>query len=272
MEEQVLRATVALAHADAVLVLMGAGMGVDSQLPTFRGSTAMTWTRTDTGQVMTYDQVCRGDFYAPGASAADRAQADLFWAVCRQAYECATPHQGYRLLFDKDAGLLARKPFFVLTTNLDSHCRRSGVPPAQLYEIHGSTRDKQCCAPGPVCNSLQPWNAQTCAGCQGPVRPHVFMFADAGFQDELHATERVAYDAFVRTYRERALTVLVIGAGHEVNTIDAELAFLRRTCARLTTVRIDPMVDANSKEDVHIEAGALQALTAMRQNSMEGRE
>jgi NAD-dependent SIR2 family protein deacetylase len=260
MNDSVAAAAKLLTRADAVLVLMGAGMGVDSQLATFRGSTAITWVRTDTGQHMTYDEICRGEFYTTtNANHADRIQADLFWEFCCQAYDDALPHEGYTILFDR---LLAHKPYFVLTTNLDSHCRRSGVPVSQLYEIHGSTRNKQCCAPGPNCNSLQPWDSKTCNGCAGSLRPHVFMFQDAGFQDELHAQERTAYNTFVTTHQKNTLVVLVIGAGHEVNTIDAELAFLRRTCSSLAIVRIDPAL-SDSSNQVHIQAGALQALEAI---------
>lgn len=82
------------------------------------------------------------------------------------------------------------------------------------------------------------------------------MFHDSGYTHEMEDAQREAYAAFVRTHAAGAVVALVIGAGSTVSTIDAEVAFLRRTCAQLKVVRVDPSA-GQAPIDVHVSDGAL---------------
>eukprot|EP01060_Flectonema_neradi_P003710 TRINITY_DN12412_c0_g1_i2.p1 TRINITY_DN12412_c0_g1~~TRINITY_DN12412_c0_g1_i2.p1 ORF type:complete len:323 (+),score=56.76 TRINITY_DN12412_c0_g1_i2:145-1113(+) len=130
----------------SLLVLAGAGMGVDSGIGTFRGSTAGIWP----------DQY---KYSLPLAPDGSRGLSQLnhkrwfgenpemawdFWRWCHTNYCNSTPHKGYEAVLS----LLKQKDGFVVTTNIDSHFTSSGIPFDRIRELHGIINRVKCSGDG----------------------------------------------------------------------------------------------------------------------------
>lgn len=131
-------AAAAVRSAQAVLVLSGAGMGVDSGLGTFRGASAGIWPPMQ-AMGLTLPAMSNPEWFQ-----SDPPLAWAFWAARFRAYTQATPHAGYATL----ARWGAARPlgFFSVTSNIDGHwLRTAGVREGRdLWEIHGALTHLQC--------------------------------------------------------------------------------------------------------------------------------
>lgn len=240
--------------AEAIIILTGAGMGVDSGLATFRGKHAKGWTHSVTGKDIDYYDICQGTMFDK-KDHPESNEAIKFWNECRNSYINAEPHKGYDILMK----WVSKKPYFVFTTNVDHHWARAGVPNNQLLEIHGSVDKMQCSQPrNNECLILQNWDGdKKCPSCQAKLRPNILMFNDRGYIDE-HQTElKKGYKQFIKDNQNKKIVLLVIGAGEAVPTISAEVKSLLRQIPNCTEIVINP---DNLSNRNGIATGALDGL------------
>lgn len=116
--------------ADTILVTAGAGLGVDSGLPDFRG---------DEGFYKAYPA-----FKPSGLSFINVANPEYlqshpsqfwwFYGHRFQIYAQAMPHKGYQIL----KKWIDRKDGFVFTSNVDGHFQKAGISAAKIVECHGA--------------------------------------------------------------------------------------------------------------------------------------
>jgi NAD-dependent SIR2 family protein deacetylase len=163
-------------QAHALLVTAGAGMGVDSGLPDFRG---------DAGFWRAYPPLQRvgvrfADMAQPSWFTSDPHLAWGFYGHRLRLYRTTAPHAGFRtlrhlsgefavwvrrflllfraglfslafpLLLSSICALSAEsRPggSFVFTSNVDGHFQRTGFNEARVIECHGSINHKQCTDP-----------------------------------------------------------------------------------------------------------------------------
>ena len=240
-------------EADAIIILCGAGMGVDSGLSTFRGANAKGWTHSVTGREVDYYDICQGYIFDEHDHA-DREEAVKFWKDCRNQYQKAVPHEGYEIIMKWVKDL----PYFVFTTNVDHHWSRVGVPENRLLEIHGSIDKLQCSKPrNNACLSLQDWTVNSCPSCGGKMRPNILMFNDRGYIDEHQYQIKKEYEKFIKDNCSKNVVLLTIGAGDAVPTISTEVNSLMRKISKITQIVINP--DKFSSTYV-ISKGALDGL------------
>jgi NAD-dependent SIR2 family protein deacetylase len=130
-----------LCGAQSLLICAGAGMGVDSGLPDFRGTQGF-WQAypalRDSG--IDFHEIAN-----PAAFASDPALAWGFYGHRLQLYRDTVPHAGFAILRD----LAARMPggAFVFTSNVDGQFQRAGFEEAQIVECHGAIDQLQCTLP-----------------------------------------------------------------------------------------------------------------------------
>jgi NAD-dependent SIR2 family protein deacetylase len=261
------RAAAALRAARAVVVTAGAGMGVDSGLPDFRG---------DRGFWKAYPP-----YEALGVSFVDAANPSHFdrdpefgWGFYghRAAlYRATAPHDGFRILrswidrFRLDA--------FVVTSNVDGHFQAAGFDDDQVLEVHGSIHHLQCCTPCgdavwpnredvPVDPAtMRAGRVPRCSRCGDVARPNILMFGDwAWIPDRTHLQRR-RFEAF-RDRIAGPLVVVECGAGTAIPTIrmtSEDLGTLPGACV----VRVNPREPSIPAPHVSIAAGALDALRAI---------
>ena len=263
MTEALDRAADLVRDADALLVCAGAGMGVDSGLPDFRGTSGF-WRAYPP-----YERLGLGfeELADPVHFAEDPALAWGFYGHRLHLYRGTTPHAGF--------GVLRAWGARVLTSNVDGQFQEAGFP--HVAEVHGSIHHLQCLAP---C-SPEIWSAAgvevridaamralkplpQCGHCGGLARPNILMFGDGGWLAERSRRQIVRYNAWLddATRGGGRLVVIEVGAGTAIPTvrIESERVVVRRGA---TLVRINPRDARVPALQVSLPTGAVEGLRAI---------
>lgn len=259
------RAARLIAEADGLLITAGAGLGVDSGLPDFRGREGF-W--------QAYPALARAriDFEEAACPDTFRRDARLGWGFYGHRlalYRRTVPHAGFAILQRWAAGLPAGA--FVFTSNVDGQFARAGFPANRLCEIHGSIHHLQCLEP--CCERI--WRADEvlpevdeehcrltselphCPRCGQLARPNILMFGDWGWVAERTRRQQERLEAWRREVER--LVVVELGAGTAIPTVRW---FGENQGVPL--IRINPTEpEVGSALAVGIRAGALAALTAI---------
>lgn len=261
------RAAEAIAHADAVLVTAGAGMGVDSGLPDFRGDEGF-WNAYPPYRQLGVSFV---QMATPTGFLTDPELAWGFYGHRRALYRATRPHPGHAVLsrWMDDAP----EGGFVVTSNVDGHFFEEDVDPEAIWEVHGTLRFDQCLT---ACGA-EPFGAgpdvhvdettmravgrlPACPACGGLARPNVLMFGDGGFDPVLTDAQERRFASYLADVAGGEIVVVEVGAGTTVPTIrQIGQHVVDRHGA--TLVRINPR-EAHGGT-IPVAAGALDAITAI---------
>lgn len=186
-----------LRAADSLLITAGAGMGIDSGLPDFRGPAGLWAAYPALGRA----RIDFTEIANPAAFVRDPRLAWGFYGHRLALYRRTEPHGGFRELLEL-AGRM-RHGAFVFTSNVDGQFAKAGFPAGRICEIHGSIHHLQC-ADG--CGE-QIWPADgfipeidrdacrlinalpTCPHCSALARPNILMFGDWGWVDRRSAVQ-----------------------------------------------------------------------------------
>ena len=261
------RAAEAIGRARSLLVTAGAGMGVDSGLPDFRGPEGFWKAYPMFRQAgLRFEQLANPRWFRT-----DPALAWGFYGHRLNLYRATRPHEGFAILARWAEGKPSGAAVF--TSNVDGHFQAAGFPETRVTECHGSIHWLQCadgCGTPPwpahgvtvtvdpaTCRAEAPLPA--CRACGRVARPNILMFGDWGWDGQRTEEQEERLDAFLATART-PLVVVELGAGQAVPTVRL---FSERTAAArgATLVRInsrDPQVPR--KADVSISAGAAATL------------
>jgi len=224
--DPILRAVKLLSSADGLLITAGAGMGVDSGLPDFRGNEGF-WKA--------YPALAHAsiDFQAianPAAFDADPKRAWGFYGHRLALYRRTVPHEGFQLLLTMARRL--PRGAFVVTSNVDGQFQKAGFAEERILEIHGSIHHLQCC--GPCRETVWPasfvepetdderceWRGSAlprCVYCDGLARPNILMFDDLAWLDRRSEKQRERFDAWA--HKVTAPVVIELGAGVDLPSI-----------------------------------------------------
>jgi NAD-dependent SIR2 family protein deacetylase len=259
-----------IADADALLVAAGAGMGVDSGLPDFRGDQGF-WKAYPPFEALglRFQQVAN-----PRWLRTDPHLAWGFYGHRLQLYARTNPHAGFGLLRawseSKPGGV------FVLTSNVDGQFERAGFDPERVYEVHGSIHHGQCVdGCGAMLFDLDPESLTideatfraadplpSCPRCGGLARPNVLMFGDGGWEGSRSDAQARRFVRWRKSVRGRRVAIVECGAGTAIPTI-------RMVCEemaegpRATLIRINVREPEGPPGTVSIASGALAALQAI---------
>ena len=127
-----------IAQADALIVAAGAGMGVDSGLPDFRGKEGFWKAYPALGR----ENV---DFYRianPTSFDEQPRRAWGFYGHRLNLYRETQPHAGFGIL--KRWGESMPMGYRVFTSNVDGQFQKAGFSADQIHECHGSIHHLQC--------------------------------------------------------------------------------------------------------------------------------
>jgi NAD-dependent SIR2 family protein deacetylase len=265
------RAARAIAGADALLIAAGAGMGVDSGLPDFRGTEGFWRAYPPLAKLgLPFEQMAN-----PAWFDRDPQLAWGFYGHRLNLYRATTPHAGFQIL-RRWAGA---KPggYFVFTSNVDGHFQSAGFDADRVVECHGSLLHLQCTRPcrpdvwpaGEVRVDVDESTMRAagdlprCPACGAVARPNVLMFGDGRWEDGRTSAQSVRYQSWLRSTRGARLAVIECGAGTGVPTVRLES---ERVAARFgaTLVRVnvrDPHVPPG--DHIGVPLGALEALAAL---------
>ena len=132
------RAKEIVANAEAVIITAGAGMGVDSGLPDFRGDLGF-WKAYPPlkDKNLSFTEMANPQWFF--------SSPELAWAFYGhrlKLYNKTQPHEGFTLL--KNLCEAKSGNYFIYTSNVDGHFEKAGFDKDKIYEIHGSIHHAQC--------------------------------------------------------------------------------------------------------------------------------
>ena len=262
-EESIDRATRLIREADALLIGAGAGMGVDSGLPDFRGTHGF-WRA--------YPALGRAEipFKEIASPATFRSSPRLAWGFYGHRlalYRNTIPHDGFRLL--REIGERLEHGAFVFTSNVDGQFQAAGFYDARVCECHGSLHYLQCME---SCTE-DSWPADalvpevdtdlcrltsvlpSCPHCGALARPNALMFNDMMWNSARSDAQAAALKHWLTQVKR--LVVIELGAGKDVPSV-------RHFCEdqRRPLIRINPRESKlGNAKGVGLAMGALEALT-----------
>ncbi|MCC6532149.1 MAG: NAD-dependent deacetylase [Burkholderiales bacterium] len=259
------RAAELIANADALVITAGAGMGVDSGLPDFRGPEGFWRAYPELGRArMRFE-----DIASPRAFEDDPRLAWGFYGHRLSLYRDTVPHAGFGILLD----VAARLPHgaFVYTSNVDGQFQKAGFDAQRIVECHGSIHflqcSKDCGEPVWPGTGFRPRIDQAhcrivsrlpeCPRCRALARPNVLMFDDWCWLSDRTSAQQSRFRRWRRSV-ERAV-VIEIGAGLAIPSV-------RRfgEAQGCPLIRINPIAcQVQRRDDVGLAMGGLAGLRAI---------
>ncbi len=224
-DDSLRRAAEAIARARALIITTGAGMGVDSGLPDFRG---------DHGFWQAYPMYQRLGINFIGAANPAHFERDPafgwgFYGHRANLYRDTVPHPGFGLL--KSWITRFDQTHFVVTSNVDGQFQKAGFAEEAILEVHGSIHHLQCLKPCSMAiwpnretipvdfETMRAQHVPRCLHCGGAARPNILMFGDYSWiSDRTHRQEE-RFDAFLDDLGAAPAVVVEIGAGSAIPTI-----------------------------------------------------
>jgi len=267
-----------IAEADALLITAGAGMGVDSGLPDFRGSEGFWRAYPALGKLgISFEEMAQPQWFAERPE-----MAWAFYGHRQQLYRATKPHMGYYMLHDWGRAMPAG--YFVVTSNVDGQFEKAGFAADRVLEMHGNIHVLQCTKPcrevtwrdsGVTLDiDLESFLARgelpRCANCGALARPNVLMFADGHWVPARSGPQQVHYQRWLASIRGRRLVIIELGAGIAVPTVRRLGESVAAERAGTTLVRINPVASETDDHTIPIRQGALEALFQI-EAQLEGR-
>jgi len=144
-EEIYTKCAQAILNADFMLLGTGAGFSADSGLAVYK----------DIADVNAYRKLKLKyyDLCDPQLLDSNPELFFGFWGQCFNDYRTKKPHAGYEIIKSWKEILYKKyneklpKPFFIYTSNVDTHFHNAGFAENEIYEIHGNIEHWQCGTP-----------------------------------------------------------------------------------------------------------------------------
>ncbi len=269
LEPGIAEAADAIRAADALLLTAGAGMGVDSGLPDFRGPEGF-WNAYPPYRHLGLDFM---DLANPRWFAEDPELAWGFYGHRLMLYRRTAPHAGYGVL----RRWAATRPqgAFVYTSNVDGAFVKAGLPADAVVECHGSLLRLQCLE-----SCGQPvWPSDdvavdvdeatfrargtlpACPTCGGMARPNVVMFGDYGVDTGPIADQERRLMLWLGTVATGQVTIVECGAGTAVPSVRLFASRIQQQRRGVRLVRINVREPEGPPGTISLALGARDALT-----------
>jgi NAD-dependent SIR2 family protein deacetylase len=262
------RAAKAVASADALLIGAGAGMGVDSGLPDFRGDKGF-WRAYPPYEKLGLSFV---DLANPHWFRTDPTLAWGFYGHRLTLYRATQPHDGFRILLEWSRQM--KHGAFVFTSNVDGHFQKAGFDPERIVEVHGSFAMLQCLedcgAPlfpgGEVRVAIDETTMRAqeplpnCPHCGELARPNILMFGDWEWIDSRTSEQLARMQSWLSEAAGSRVVIIECGAGAAIPTV-------RQFCEQAADSSDGTLIRMNLREP-HVPAGqlglAIGALAGLR--------
>jgi NAD-dependent SIR2 family protein deacetylase len=262
----------AMADAEGLLIGAGAGMGVDSGLPDFRG---------DTGFWEAYPPFERAglrfvDMANPTWFERDPELAWGFYGHRLKLYRSTLPHPGFEIL--RRWGEACPAGHFVFTSNVDGQFQKAGFSEEHIVECHGSIHYLQCSTPchediwhrshrdvdfDPLTFRASP-PLPTCPRCSVVSRPNVLMFGDFSWLPRRTFEQERRFKMWLNDIRDARLVIIELGAGSAVPTVRWNSESTASTLGA-TLIRINPREAHVPRGQIGLAGPALATLEAIEE-------
>jgi NAD-dependent SIR2 family protein deacetylase len=268
-DSKVRQASEAIKAADALLVTAGAGMGVDSGLPDFRGAQGFWRAYPVLAKLgLSFEEMANPAWF--------KKNPHLAWAFYGHRlnlYRETMPHQGFKQLLE--IGAAKSGGCFVFTSNVDGQFQNAGFAPERIVECHGSIHHFQCAT---SCTS-EIWEADSenvnidestfhaleplprCRNCPALARPNILMFGDGSWLRHRTEAQHKRFAGWLDELAESSanLAVVELGAGSAIPTVrlTSERALQRMGG---TLIRINPREDEVPSGQIGLPLGAAEGI------------
>ena len=264
--EVIHRCAETIAAADGLIIAAGAGMGVDSGLPDFRGTQGFWRAYPALGRA----RIAFESIASPTAFEANPRLAWGFYGHRLALYRRTAPHEGFEIL--RGIGDSMPHGAFVFTSNVDGQFQKAGFSGERVCEIHGSIHYLQCMRD--CSGHLWPADDLTpeideencllrsvlpaCPHCHGLARPNILMFGDWGWIESRQQAQYAALRAWLRQVQRPV--IVEIGAGTAIPSVRHFGESMRGTL-----VRINPTEPAVPKDKGYgLRMGGLEGIRRLR--------
>ncbi len=218
-------AAAAIRNAQALVITAGAGMGVESGLPDFRGNQGF-W--------QAYPPYQRLGLSFEEAANPDHFQRDPlfgwgFYGHRLNLYRETVPHSGFTLLQEwvERFGL----DYFVATSNVDGQFQKAGFQEKKILEVHGSIHHLQCTTPCGMniwpnreqisvdTATMRSRSIPRCIHCGVTARPNILMFGDGSWISRRTDEQEERWEEFLGRHQGDRTVIVECGAGAAIPTI-----------------------------------------------------
>lgn len=261
IDDRIQQAAELIRSADALLIGAGAGMGVDSGLPDFRGNEGF-WKAYPPFRGRIFAEMSNPTWFER-----DPELAWGFFGHRMNLYRDAVPHIGFEIL----KRWSERMPLgsFIFTSNVDGQFQKAGFDSQRLQECHGSIHRLQCSRPcsskiwpaGELRHDINPETVRTssplpiCPQCGAVARPNILMFGDGGWISTTTDEQSDRFANWLSTARQGSIVAVECGAGLAIPSV-------RKVCERVAPrlIRINPRDYWTASNGIGIPLGAAEAL------------
>ena len=236
--------------AEAIMIGAGAGMGVDSGLPDFRGAEGFWRAYPQLEQLgVSFEEMANPQWFEKNPRLAWGFYGHRF-----ELYQRTQPHSGFSFInrWIKEKKL----DYFIFTSNVDGHFQKGGFDSEKILECHGSLLHLQClrnCG-HPIWRTdsnlvfrINPDNLlaesplPNCSECGSIARPNILMFSDFQWDSNRTLNQERKYQDWLKNQKSKRLVVLEIGAGIDVPTV-------RLNCEEVYRMMGDHYIRINPRE------------------------
>ena len=267
--DKIQRAAELVSTKRSLVITSGAGMGVDSGLPDFRGDEGL-WNYYPP---LRHLNVGFSSMANPAWFEKDAELAWGFYGHRLELYRNTVPNEGFRILKRWGEERFGGQ-YFAFTSNVDGQFQKAGFAEDRVVECHGSIHHMQRTdAEGEIHRVPETQRLEvnmdtlrvdtdvtplpTIDGA--PARPNILMFSDCNWIGDRTNTQTDRFEEFLSTAEDTL--VIEIGAGLAVPTI-------RMVGEQLKWSKDAPLIRINPRDsegaDLSLECTGLEALVAIQ--------
>ena len=253
-QEKIQQAAQWILEADAIWIGAGAGIGVDSGLPDFRGNEGF-WKAYPPFHGKSFSQIAN-----PQNFFKDARMAWGFYGHRLHLYRKTQPHLGFEILKSWIEKL--QKPYYIYTSNVDGQFQKAGFDDKNIVECHGSIHHFQCWTPcqKAIWHETQAqleidptsFRAQndlpTCSLCGAIARPNILMFGDYYWNSTRTEMQEMRYEKWLREHEDQKIVAIELGAGTTITSV-------RNEARKFQLIRINPRESSVENHAVHPAIG-----------------
>ncbi|CAD8079510.1 unnamed protein product [Paramecium sonneborni] len=252
-------------ECQAFIITAGAGMGVDSGLPDFRGNNGFWKVYRPFENKFGFTDCANPQFMVQNPN--------LFWGFYGHRlhmYQNTIPHEGFQIL----KKMCLNKDYFVVTSNVDGQFQKAGFESNNVYEIHGSIHKFQCTPCDKLYDAekfqnlsidLEKFRAADplpqCE-CKNLLRPNILMFGDWDWISTIYEQQESRFFGFLEKQKYKKVCVIEIGAGTSIPSIRNLGDRILDKIKQSIMIRINPTEDDIPNDDRYfsIKKGGLEGI------------
>ncbi len=261
-------------NAESILITAGAGIGVDSGLPDFRGNEGFWKAYPPIAELgISFVEMANPDWFQR-----DPHLAWGFYGHRLNLYRRTKPHDGFKTLLD-----IANKMkygYFIFTSNVDGQFQSAGFDDNRIEECHGSIHHFQCTS---SCSD-EIWDASTiiievdeeklqaieplpkCINCNSLARPNILMFGDWQWIHKRSNQQSERFTQWLNNIisQKIKLAIVELGAGEAVPTVRYKSESISQY-PNAILIRINPRDYYVPAENISIPLGSLEGMNKINE-------